>query len=129
MVTTRVKVFSGIYVALTSLSMLEMLVDAFEGFHGKYLPSFMLAQKFALPVMLLALSFLFLTLFEPERLARRSTVTVMRIASLVTTVLFSWFVRTLDADAFSGWTAVIHSAELLATAAVTLYFFRLRPAA
>lgn len=127
MVTTRVKIFSGLYLALTSLAMLEMLVDAFEGFHGKYLPSFMLAQKFALPVMLLALSFLFLTFFEPERLARRSTVMVMRAASLLTTGLFAWFVGTLDAATFSGWTAVIHSAELLATAAVTVYFVRLRP--
>lgn len=129
MVTTRVKIFSGLYLALTSLAMLEMLVDAFEGFHGKYLPSFMLAQKFALPVMLLALSFLFLTLFEPERLARRSTVIVMRAASLLTTGLFAWFAGTLDAATFSGWTAVIHSAELLATAAVTVYFVRLRPGA
>lgn len=123
----RIKILSLLYLAVTSLTVLVMLVNSFEQFEKKYLPSFMLAQKFALPIIAASLAFVYFVFFEPERLERRSNVRIMRVALVITTGLFAYFLTTVNMKVTPDASLAIYAAELLATIAATLYFFLLRP--
>lgn len=107
--------------------MLVMLVASFEQFNEKYLPSFLLAQKFALPVIAVALAFVFLLFFEPERLERRSNLLVMKIVTAATAVLFLYFISTVDMKTTSELTMFIYVLEFIATVAVAVFFFLHKP--
>lgn len=125
--SNRLKIFSIVYLLLTSVTVLFMLVASFEQFNEKYLPSFMLAQKFALPIILASLAFIFLVFFEPERLERRSNLLFMRIVTAITTVLFFYFVSTVNLKIISEVTMTIYIVEMVATVSVTVFFFLLKP--
>lgn len=118
----RIKIFSIAYLVTTSITVLVMLVASFEQFNEKYLPSFMLAQKFALPIIAASLAFVFLAFFEPERLERRSNLLFMRVVTVVTAVLFLYFVSTVNLKVTSEWTMAMYVLELAATIAVAVFF-------
>jgi len=126
-VSVRVKIFSLVYLIVTSLVVLVMLVNSFEQFDKKYLPSFMLAQKYALPIIVTSLTFVFLVFFEPERLQRRSTILFMKIISVITVLLFAYFLSSVNLKETAEYTVLLYCVELLLTAAITVYFFTLRP--
>lgn len=123
----RTKIFSIAYLVITSVTVLIMLVESFEQFNEKYLPSFMLAQKFALPIIISSLAFVFLVFFEPERLERRSNLLFMKIVVMITAVLFFYFVSTVNMKITSELTMSIYILELIATIAVAFFFFRHKP--
>lgn len=123
----RIKIFSITYLLTTSVTVLVMLVASFEQFNEKYLPSFMLAQKFALPVIAASLAFVFLVFFEPERLERRSNLIFMRVVMAITAVLFFYFISTINMKATSQLTMSIYILELITTIAVTVFFFLHKP--
>ena len=123
----RIKIFSIAYLLITSVTVLVMLVASFEQFNEKYLPSFMLAQKFALPVIAASLAFVFLVFFEPERLERQSNLIFMRIATTITALLFFYFISTVNMKITSEWTMSIYVLELIATIAVAAFFLLHKP--
>ncbi len=123
----RMKIFSIAYLLITSITVLVMLVASFEQFNEKYLPSFMLAQKFALPIIVAASSFAFLVFFEPERLERRSNLLFMRFVMTVTSILFFYFVSTVNMKVTSELTISVYVLELILSLAVMIFFFLRRP--
>jgi hypothetical protein len=124
---TRVKIFSIVALIVTSLTVLVMLVNSFEQFDRKYLPSFLLAQKYALPIIITSLAFVFLVFFEPERLQRRSNVMVMKYAAVLTAALFAYFLSTVNLKETSGLAILLYCVQLITTIATAAYFFTLRP--
>jgi hypothetical protein len=125
--TLRVKILSLLYLAVTSLTVLVMLVNSFEQFEKKYLPSFMLAQKFALPIIVASLAFIYLVFFEPERMERRSNVRIMRVVMIITTGLFAYFLSSVNMKVTSEASIIIYAVQLAVTVVTTVYFFLLRP--
>jgi hypothetical protein len=125
--TLRVKILSLTYLAVTSLTVLVMLVNSFELFEKKYLPSFMLAQKFALPIIVASLAFIYFVFFEPERMERRSNIRAMRVVMIITTGLFAYFLTTVNMKVTSDASMFIYAAQLVATVVTTVYFLLLRP--
>ena len=123
----RAKILSLFYLAVTSLTVLVMLVNSFQQFEKKYLPSFMLAQKFALPIIVASLAFIYFVFFEPERLDRRSNVLVMRAVMIITAGLFAYFLTTVNMKVTSDTAMFIYAAQMVATFVTTAYFFLLRP--
>ena len=119
------KILTGIYTIVCSVTVLVMLTTSFELFNEKYFPSFMLAQKYALPLVVSAMAIVFLTFFEPERLAQQRTITVMRIVMMITLIIFTYYLTTLDRTANSAGTLIVFSVQWLATLVETVYFFRL----
>jgi membrane-bound acyltransferase YfiQ involved in biofilm formation len=124
---TRVKIFSIVALIVTSLTVLVMLVNSFEQFDRKYLPSFLLAQKYALPIIIASLAFVFLVFFEPERLQRRSNVMVMKYAAVLTAALFAYFLSTVNMKETSGLAILLYCVQLIMTIATAAYFLTLRP--
>lgn len=123
---TILRVLSIAYLAVTSMTVLIMLVETFEQFDEKYFPSFILAQKFALPIILTSLAFVFLVFFEPERLRVKKTIAVMKFAMLVTSGLFTVFLTTVNLNLTSGSSIVMYLLQWIVTLAVTIQFFRLK---
>jgi cell division protein FtsW (lipid II flippase) len=124
---TPVKIFSIVYLMVTSLAVLVMLVNSFEQFDKKYLPSFLLAQKYALPIIATSLSFVFLVFFEPERLQRRSNIRFMKIISIITVVLFAYFLSSVNLKETATISMLLYCLQLILTIATAAYFFTLRP--
>ncbi|MHB1049243.1 MAG: hypothetical protein ACYC09_04110 [Bacteroidota bacterium] len=125
--TLRVKILSLLYLAVTSLTVLVMLVNSFEQFDKKYLPSFMLAQKFALPIIVASLAFIYFVFFEPERMERRSNVRIMRVVMIITTGLFAYFLSSVNMKVTSEASIIIYAVQLAVTVVTMVYFFLLRP--
>lgn len=125
--TLRAKILSLLCLAVTSLTVLVMLVNSFEQFDKKYLPSFMLAQKFALPIIVASLAFIYFVFFEPERMERRSNVRVMRVVMIITTGLFAYFLSSVNMKVTSEASIIIYAVQLAVTVVTTVYFFLLRP--
>jgi len=123
----RVKILSLLYLAVTSLTVLVMLVNSFEQFDKKYLPSFMLAQKFALPIIVASLAFIYFVFFEPERMERRSNVRIMRVVMIITTGLFAYFLSSVNMKVTSEASIIIYAVQLAVTVVTMVYFFLLRP--
>ena len=104
-----------------------MLTTSFEMFNKKYLPSFMLAQKYALPLIISAMAIAFLTFFEPERLQDKKIMLGVKIGFVITLGVFAFYLFTLDTSNISGLTITVYWVQLFATAAATLsLFFRTR---
>lgn len=114
------------YGIVSSVTVLVMLTTSFELFDKKYLPSFMLAQKYAVPLIISAMAAVFIVFFEPERLQQSRTITVMRILMLLTLAIFSYFLSTLDYSSASFVTLVVYGIQWIATVVETLFFFSLR---
>jgi hypothetical protein len=124
--TTNSKITAGLYVVICSITVLVMLTTSFEMFNGKYFPSFMLAQKYALPLIISAMAIVFLTFFEPERLSQKSTLTVMRTLMVLTLAIFTFYMTTLDMTQTSTGTLIIFILQWAATLFETVYFFLLK---
>ena len=120
------KIFTGIYVVVCSVTVLVMLTTSFALFNSKYLPSFMLAQKYALPLVVSAMAVVFLTFFEPERLTQRRTVVLMRIVMALTFLIFTYYLTTLDTAANSAETLTVFGVQWLATLAETFFFLQIK---
>ena len=120
------KILAVAYVIVSSITILVMLVTSFEQFQEKYLPSFLAAQKFALPVMLSAMAIVFLFFFEPERLAQKKTLVVMRIATAITLALFSLYLATVNMKITSELTLGLFVVQWGMIIMITGYFFRKR---
>ena len=115
------------YILVSCVTVLVMLVTSFEQFQEKYLPSFLAAQKFALPVVLSAMAAGYLFFFEPERLAQKRTLVVMRIAMIITLGLFSYYFTTIDMKAISEITLVLFVVQWITTVVMTGFFFKKHP--
>lgn len=122
----RIKIFSIMHLIISSVTVLVMLVESFEHFNEKYLPSFMLGQKFALPIILTALAFVFLVFFEPERLERRSNMLVMKLVMIATVLLFFFFITTLQRETTSPVTLAVYFVQLLSTITATFFFLTIK---
>lgn len=120
------KIFTGIYVVVCSVTVLVMLTTSFALFNSKYLPSFMLAQKYALPLVVSAMAVVFLTFFEPERLTQRRPVVLMRIVMSLTLLSFTYYLTTLDTAANSVETLTVFGVQWLATLAETFFFLQIK---
>lgn len=116
-----------IYIIICSVTVLVMLTTSFEMFNKKYLPSFMLAQKYALPLIISAMAIAFLTFFEPERLQDKKIMLGVKIGFVITLGVFAFYLFTLDTSNISGLTITVYWVQLFATAAATIsLFFRTR---
>ncbi len=124
--TINSKIITGVYVVICSITVLVMLTTSFEMFNEKYFPSFMLAQKYALPLIITAMAIVFLTFFEPERLSQKTTLTVMRILMVLTFAIFTFYVTTLDMSKTSTGTLIIFILQWIATLFETVNFFLLK---
>ncbi len=114
---------SVIYIIICSITVLVMLTTSFNLFNEKYLPSFMLAQKFALPIILSAMAITYLTFFEPERLLNKIIMLFTKIGFALTLGLFAFYIFTLNSVTASGMTLTVYWIQLVATALITLSLF------
>ncbi|MDP1675906.1 MAG: hypothetical protein Q8L88_03490 [Bacteroidota bacterium] len=112
-----------IYIIICSVTVLVMLTTSFEMFNKKYFPSFMLAQKYALPIIITAMAVAFLTFFEPERLQQKKTLNVMQLLIAITFALFSYYLTTLDMKEISTGTLIVFIVQWCATLFEFVYFF------
>ena len=119
------KIFTGIYVVVCSVTVLVMLTTSFALFNSKYLPSFMLAQKYALPLVVSAMAVVFLTFFEPERLTQRRPVVIMRFVMAMTFLIFTYYLTTLDTASNSAETLTVFGIQWVVTLAETFLFLRI----
>ncbi|MFA6470157.1 MAG: hypothetical protein WCW35_14775 [Bacteroidota bacterium] len=114
------------YVVITSVTVLVVLSTSFDHFEQKYMPSFLLAQKYALPLILSAMAIVYLTFFEPERLSQKNPITFMRVLMIATFAIFSYFLATLDMSDVSIVTLSIYFLQWVALLTETVYFFTLK---
>lgn len=120
------KILTGVYAAVCSVTVLVMLTTSFELFNSKYLPSFMLGQKYALPLVVSAMAVVFVTFFEPERLTQRKPVVLLRMMMSVTFLIFTYYLTTLDTSANSAETLTVFGIQWVATLAETFYFLQIK---
>ena len=113
----------GTFIGITSITVLVMLVSSFDLLKSQYFPAFMLAQKFALPLMVSGMAVGYVIFFEPERLHHRGTLISLRAILVITTCLFGYFFATLNFSLLSGGTVGIYILQLAALLAVTMFFF------
>ena len=113
----------GIFIGLTSITVLVMLVSSFDANKAKYLPAFLQAQKYVLPLILTGMAVGYVIFFEPERLRHRGTQLFMQSLLVVTTGLFIYFFATLNFSPVSVGTVVVYILQILALLAVTIFFF------
>ncbi|NUN70325.1 MAG: hypothetical protein HUU02_11495 [Bacteroidetes bacterium] len=119
----KVQVLAVMTGVVTSITVLVMLTTTFHLFKEKYFPSFMLAQKYALPLVVAAMAQVFLAFFEPERLVQRSTITVMRFGMLIVLGIFSYYLATLNAIDESLATLIIYAVQWLVLLYGMIVFF------
>jgi hypothetical protein len=112
-----------IYIIICSVTVLVMLTTSFELFKEQYFPSFMLAQKYALPLIITAMAIAFLTFFEPERLTQKKILNVMQILMAVTFAIFSSYLTTLNIKETSTGTLIVFILQWCATLFEAVYFF------
>jgi len=91
-----------------------MLTTSFELLKAQYLPSFMLAQKYALPIVLSAMTVAFFTFFEPERFHHKKSLTVLRLLMVATCIIHSYFMTTLEIKSLSTGSFVIYIVQWIA---------------
>lgn len=123
---TNTKIAASVYVAISSFTVLVMLNTSFEQFGEKYLPSFLAAQKFALPIILSAMSVGYLVFFEPERLQKKGSVRFLNVLLMLTIILYSYYLTTVDVTATGIGTIVLFLLQWIATIGMTIYSFFLR---
>ena len=100
-----------------------MLTASFELFKEEYFPSFMLAQKYVLPLILSSMAVMFFTFFEPERLSQKGTLIFLRLLLTGTLVIFTLYLTTLNAKDFSPSTLALFALQWCATLFEAGYFF------
>lgn len=120
------KIVALMFSAVSSITVLVMLTTSFTLFDKKYLPSFMLAQKYALPLIVSAMALMFVAFFEPERLHQHRSIMVMRITLLLTTVIFSYYLSTLNLSDTALATLIVFVTQWLVILFATIYFFTLK---
>lgn len=120
------KIVALLYGTVSSVTILVMLTTSFALFEQKYLPSFMLAQKYALPLVVSAMALIFLAFFEPERLGQQRTISVMRIVMLVTLAIFTYYLTTLNTIDEALATLIVYATQWLITLISTFFFFTLK---
>lgn len=116
------KIVPAVYIALSSVTVLVMLVTSFELFDEKYMPAFLMGQKFALPVVLSILSVLYIFFFDPESLLRRSVRLGLLAGHILVLMLFAFYVITLDVTKISGMTLALFIVQLGAICGMTILF-------
>jgi hypothetical protein len=112
-----------IYIIICSVTVLVMLTTSFELFKEKYFPSFMLAQKYALPLIISAMTIAFLTFFEPERLLQKNTLLFIRTLMVVILAIFSYYMTTLNIKETATGTLIVFIVQWCATLFETIHFF------
>ncbi|MFA5834521.1 MAG: hypothetical protein WDA22_13670 [Bacteroidota bacterium] len=122
----KFRIITIIYTLISSVTVLVMLTTSFELFNEKYLPAFILAQKYALPIIVTAMAITFLTFFEPERLSQKNTLIVMRVCLVVTFLTFSYYLTTLNLNQNSIITLIVFIIQWIATLYETVRFFLLK---
>lgn len=122
----KTKIVALLYGAVCSVTVLVMLTTTFTQFEEKYFPSFMLAQKYALPLIVSAMALIFLAFFEPERLQQQQTITFMRVVMVLTLLVFTYYLSTLNAIDEALATLIVYATQWLATIITTVYFFTLK---
>lgn len=122
----KFRIITIIYTLISSVTVLVMLTTSFELFNEKYLPAFILAQKYALPIIVTAMAITFLTFFEPERLSQKNTLIVMRVCLVVTFLIFSYYLTTLNLNQNSIITLIVFIIQWIATLYETVRFFLLK---
>ena len=119
----RSKIFAGIYVIISSISVLVMLTTSFELFNSKYLPSFILAQKYAFPLIIAAMAIMYITFFEPERLIEKRTILIMRTILVLTFLIFTFYLTTINLKITSNVTISIYLLQWFALLTMCVRFF------
>jgi hypothetical protein len=100
-----------------------MLNTSFEQFGEKYLPSFIAAQKFALPIVLSAMSVGYLVFFEPERLQKKGTVRFLNTILSLTVILFSYYLTTVNLKMTDSMAIALFLLQWILTVAMAVYSF------
>lgn len=121
--TIKSKIFALMYLFISSVTVLVMLTTSFELFDEKYFPSFLLAQKYAFPLIISTMAIIYLVFFEPERLEIKKTITIMKIVMIVTLGLFSFYCTTIDSKAVSLATICLYVVQWIALLGMTVLFF------
>jgi len=124
--TTKFRISTILYTLISSVTVLVMLTTSFQLFNEKYLPSFMLAQKYALPLIVTAMAITFLTFFEPERLSQKNTLNIMRVLMVITFVIFSYYLTKLNLEETVIITLIVFIIQWIATLYETINFFLLK---
>jgi hypothetical protein len=122
----KIQISTLIYLVISGITSLVMLVTSFEMFHEKYLPAFMLSQKFTLPVVLSAMGLLFITFFEPEKYFNKSVLTVFLFFFLLTLGLFLYYFATLPMPELSSLTKAVFLLQIVALTAEIVLLARQR---
>lgn len=120
------KIFAVLYLIITSTTVLVMLTTSFEQLDEKYLPAFMLGQKYALPLIISAMAIVFLSFFEPERLQQHRTNIIMKIVMMFTLLVFSFFLTTVNMKVTSEVTMMVYLLQWFVTLAATIQFFLMK---
>jgi hypothetical protein len=116
------KILPAVYIALSSVTALVMLVTSFEFFNEKYMPAFLMGQKFVLPVVLSILSVLYIFFFDPESLLNRRVRFSLLTGHILVLGIFAFYVITLDVSKVSGPTLALFIIQLGAICGVTILF-------
>lgn len=116
------KILPAVYIALSSVTVLVMLVTSFEFFNEKYMPAFLMGQKFALPVVLSILSVLYIFFFDPESMLNRRVRFSLLAGHIFVLGIFAFYVITLDVSKVSGPTLALFIIQLGAICGMTILF-------
>ncbi len=120
------KIFAVVYLAVTSITVLVMLTTSFEQLDEKYLPAFMLGQKYVLPLIISAMAIAFLFFFEPVRLQNKRTINIMRITMVFILLIFSFFLTTVNMKVTSEMTMTVYLLQWVITLAATIQFLLMK---
>lgn len=123
MINAKAKMFATVYLFTSSITVVVMLNTSFEQFGEKYLPSFLAAQKFVLPVILSAMAVGYLFYFEPERLLKKGAVRFLNALLSITVILYSYYLTTVDLTATSIGTMMLFLLQWIATMGMTMFSF------
>lgn len=123
----KAKIIASLFLVCSAITVLVMLNISFEQFDEKYLPSFLAAQKFALPVVLSAMSVGYLFFFEPERLQKKSAARFLKILLVITLLLYSYYLTTLNLKVTDSSAIALFLLQWIVTGAMTAYSFFLPP--
>lgn len=121
----NIRIISAVlYIIVSSTTVLVMLTTSFELLNEKYFPSFMLAQKYALPIILTAMTVAYLTFFEPDYLLNKKIMLYVRIGFVLSLGIFAFFLFTLDPATASWITVTIYWVQLSAMTLMTNNLFK-----
>lgn len=122
----KLKIFAVLYLVVTSVTVLVMLTTSFEQLEEKYLPAFMLGQKYALPLIISAMAIAFLFFFEPERLQQHRSNIIMKIIMTFTLLIFTFFLTTVNMKVTSEMTMLVYLLQWIVTLTAIIQFFMMK---